>query len=121
LQNGIKEKIVMSIVRTLSKTHRYNCGILSCVFALVVMVLLSASVSCSPANQIVTPVASQATSASPRSTQVPTVTRTPSLIPTTTPSLTPTMGAIVLPTPPVKGVSLALTPDLDQTGYVGNN
>jgi len=111
----------MSIVRTLSRTHRYTCGILSCVFALVVMVLLSASVSCSPANQIVTPVASQATSASPRSTQVPTVTRTPSLIPTTTPSLTPTMGAIVLPTPPVKGVSLALTPDLDQTGYVGNN
>jgi len=85
------------------------------------MGLMLASVSCSPANQIVTPVASQATSASPRSAQVPTATRTPSPIPTTTPSLTPTIGAIVLPTPPANGVSLALAPDSDQTGYVGNN
>jgi hypothetical protein len=111
----------MFIVRALSKTHRYNCGILSCVFALVLMVLLSASVSCSPANQIVAPGASQATPASPRSAQVPTTTRTPSPVPTTTPLLTPTMGAIILPTLPANGVSLALVPDSDQTGYVGND
>lgn len=111
----------MSIVLTLSENYRYNRGIQSSMFVLILIILLSASMSCSPANQIVTPGAIQATLASPRSAQVPTATRTPSPLPTTTPSLTPTMGAIALPTPPTNGVSLALVPDSDQTGYVGNN
>lgn len=110
----------MPVVPASPKTYRYNCGILSCLIV-VVLIASSAIVSCSPASETAGPVAAQVTPASPRSAQVPIATRTPSPVPSATPTLTPTMGAIVLPTPPVNGISLALSPDTDQTGWVGSN
>ena len=94
--------------------------ILSCMSVLV-LIVSAATVSCSPANETAAPAATLATPASPRSAQAPAATRTPSPVPTSTPTPTPTLGAIVLPTPPANGVSLALTPDTDQTGWVGSN
>lgn len=94
------------------------------VLLLTLMLVAGASallVSCSPANENVTPT-TQVTPTSPRPS-VPQATRTPSPSPTATTTLTPTptLGAIVLPTPPANGVSLTLSPDSEQTGWVGND
>jgi hypothetical protein len=82
---------------------------------------LSLLVSCSPTNQNATS-STQATPTALRfSVSLPTRTPSPSPTATASPTASPTLGAIVLPTPPANGVSLALVPDLEQTGWVSSD
>lgn len=94
------------------------------IFFLVLMFVvgaLSVIVSCVPANQNATP-STQATPTTLRSSvSLPTRTPSPSPTATASPTSSPTLGAIVLPTPPANGVSLALAPDLEQTGWVSSD
>lgn len=102
----------------LSHEHAMNANQIlgKIIFALMIVVAIA---SCAPATEsprasatrFTTPVAQRpAQSANP----------TPAVTPTPTVSRTPTLGTITLPTPPANGVSLALTPDTDQTGWVGS-
>lgn len=120
----------MSIVPMWSHSHRNNRGIVSFAWIGVLVSLVFVIVACSPTEQ--TPAPSVRPQGTPpaqfqqppqqrSSAQVPIATQTPTLALTMTPSLAPTTGALVLPTPPANGVTLTLTPDTSQTGWVGSN
>ena len=95
------------------KANGLTCGIVFLILALMLA-------SCAPPNSSAVPTTSS-TSISPRPS-VPQASRTPLPSPTAASTPTPTpLGAIVLPTPPANGVSLTLTPDSKQTGWVGNS
>lgn len=82
---------------------------------------LSLLVSCAPTNPNATP-STQATPPPLRSSvSLPTRTPSPSPTATASPTSSPTLGAMVLPTPPANGVSLTLTPDLNQTGWLSSD
>jgi dipeptidyl aminopeptidase/acylaminoacyl peptidase len=84
----------------------------------IIMIALSSTlISCSTPNESAAPLA-QVT----RNPQLPIATRTPVPSATPTPTRTPTRAQTpqAAPTPPANGVSLALAPDPEETGWVGN-
>lgn len=96
-------------------------GIILLMLTLILGVGASATLtSCSsPSNDA--PPAIQVTRTIARPSVSAPATRTPTApSSTTTPTPSPTLGALVLPTPPANGVSLTLTPDPNQTGWVSN-
>ena len=85
---------------------------------IVLIALASALISCSPPNENPTP-AAQVTRNQPLPPATRTTAPTPTPTPTRTPTLTPTpQGA---PTPPANGITLTLSADLEETGWVGNS
>lgn len=85
---------------------------------IVFIVSVTALMSCAPTTE---PMPSAPRQVTPNArAQAPTTTRATSATPTASPTSTSTPGVVVPPTPPANGISLSLTPDTTQTGWVVN-
>ncbi|MCL4393692.1 MAG: hypothetical protein M1482_02575, partial [Chloroflexi bacterium] len=85
-----------------------------------IWILVSAAVlvSCAAPTPETPPFARTTRASSPRA--VPTETQTPTPSSTAAPTENPTLGPIVLPTPPPNGVTLTLSADENETGWVAS-
>jgi hypothetical protein len=110
---NVMRKIPLQVIPA-SSTWGALSGVLVFSVSIALSLLLA---SCSPSNESAVPLA-QAT----RNSQLPLATRTPAPSVTPTPTRTPTLTRTpqAAPTPPANGVSLALSPDPAETGWVGN-